>query len=76
MVAAVKTEPNSLWAKVIHVIHGLDNKPYDFLVSRLRSGVWSSIAKVKLDLVKSNIPFSSVIRRNVNARGFMGVRFG
>lgn len=32
----IKTEPNSFWAKVIHVIHGLDNKPDDFLAKRSR----------------------------------------
>lgn len=64
----LKKEPNSLWAKVIRDIHRLDNKPDDFLASRSRSRVWCSIAKVKLDLIKHNIPFNSVIRRGAYLR--------
>nr|KAJ0207604.1 hypothetical protein LSAT_V11C500262140 [Lactuca sativa] len=46
----LKTEPKSLWAKLIRVIHRLDNKTDDFLDSRSRSGVSSREATWVSDL--------------------------
>lgn len=53
---------HSLWARVIYGVHKMSNKPFDYLSRQNVSGVWSTIGRIKKQLVKHGLGVHDVFK--------------
>ncbi|KAL4578020.1 hypothetical protein LXL04_014135 [Taraxacum kok-saghyz] len=59
----LRSETDSLWNRIIRGIHNIHNKPDDYLSKKSISGVWNSIAGIRLELIKFGVPSDSFMKK-------------
>ena len=64
----LKSQPHSLWGKIINGIHNLAHKPPDHLSCTALAGVWNNIAGVKKMLSSKGLGFSDIFKVPNNQR--------
>nr|KAJ0196777.1 hypothetical protein LSAT_V11C700381330 [Lactuca sativa] len=63
----LKKEEQGLWSKVIHGIHNLDKKPFGYLSSKKRSGVWSCIGRTINQLARIGVAGNDIFELEVKS---------
>ena len=63
----LKNENHSLWARVIHGIHNLSNKPFEYLSRQKYSGVWNTIIGIKRALLEHNLDVQDIFKVKIES---------
>nr|KAJ0217294.1 hypothetical protein LSAT_V11C300103150 [Lactuca sativa] len=67
----LKSDPNSLWAKVIRRLHKLDGDQTRFCSRNLWIGVLKNIVKCRDTLERINIPFEDIMQPRETRDGWV-----